>query len=60
VDIAALMDPPITVISRDITRVGQVAAELLLRRINGDKSNGASRQFIPTELVVRESCAPHH
>ena len=60
VDIAALMDPPITVISRDITRVGQVAAELLLRRINGDQSNGASRQFIPTELVVRESCAPHH
>jgi LacI family transcriptional regulator len=54
------MDPPITVISRDIARVGQLAAELLLRRINGDRSQSASRQFIPTELVVRESCAPIH
>lgn len=57
VDLAALMNPPITVISRDITRVGQLAAEILLRRIDGEDSQGSSRQFIPTELVVRESCA---
>jgi len=60
VDIAALMDPPITVISRDIVQVGQAAANILLRRINGDVSNSHSRQFIATELVVRESCAPLH
>ena len=60
VDIAALMDPPITVISRDIVKVGREAAGLLLRRFNGDLSNSHSRQFIPTELVVRESCAPLH
>ncbi len=57
VDIAALMNPAITVISRDIHRAGQLAAELLLRRIHGDSDNGVSQQFIPTELVVRESCA---
>jgi LacI family transcriptional regulator len=57
VDIAALMNPAITVISRDIHRVGQLAAELLLGRIDGDGNRGISRQFVPTELVVRESCA---
>lgn len=56
VDLAALMNPPITVISRDIGRVGQLAGELLIRRMDGDDLQYISRQFITTELVVRESC----
>lgn len=56
VDLAALMNPPITVITRDIYRIGHLAAEFLLRRIDGDDNQSTSRQFIPTELVVRESC----
>lgn len=57
VDLAALTDPPITVISRDIVQVGRLAAELLLRRIAGSKDDNPLCQTMPTELVVRDSCA---
>ena len=56
VDLAALMNPPITVIIRDIQLIGQLAAEQILRRIEGGADSAPSRQSIPTELVVRESC----
>jgi LacI family transcriptional regulator len=56
VDLAVLMNPPITVITRDISLIGQLAAEQLLRRIDGSADPAMSRQSIPTELVVRESC----
>lgn len=56
VDLAALMNPPITVISRDISLIGQLAAEQLLRRIDNSAGSAVSRQSLPTELVVRESC----
>lgn len=56
VDLAALMDPPITVISRDIARVGQLSAELLLRQIDAENGVPSTLQTVPTELFVRESC----
>ena len=34
IDLTVLMNPPITVIARDIERIGGVAAELLLRRMS--------------------------
>jgi LacI family transcriptional regulator len=57
VDLAALMNPPITVIIRDIQLIGQLAAEQILRRIDGSVGSAPSRQSVPTELIVRESCA---
>ncbi len=56
VDLAALMNPPITVIIRDIQLIGQLAADQILRRIDDGSDSAPSRQSIPTELVVRESC----
>ena len=56
VDLAALMNPPITVIIRDIQLIGQMAADQILRRIDDGADSAPSRQSIPTELVVRESC----
>lgn len=49
-----LLDPPLTVISHDLSRVGRVAAERLLDRIDGDRSEPRT-VFVPTELVVRGS-----
>lgn len=57
IDLTQLMNPPITVITRDIRKSGTLAAELLLRRIAGDAGDDAAHQVIPTELLVRESCA---
>ncbi len=57
IDLTALMNPPITVITRDIERIGTLAAELLLRRIAGQPTADYSRQVVSTELLVRESCA---
>jgi LacI family transcriptional regulator len=51
-----LHDPPIAVIRRDTAALGNVAADLLLRRMNG--SDTAGTVVLPTEFVVRPSCAP--
>lgn len=49
-----LLDPPVTVISHDLSRIGRVAAERLFARIDGDESEPRT-VFVPTELVVRGS-----
>lgn len=55
--------PSLTAVDVPAVRMGQVAAELLLRKMTGDRSEG-DRAFEPVELrleetlVVRESTAP--
>jgi LacI family transcriptional regulator len=52
-----LHDPPIAVIRRDTTALGNVAADLLLRRMNGAHRQG--RLYCrPSSSSVRPSCAP--
>ncbi len=58
IDLTVLMNPPITVIARDIERIGRVAAELLLRRMSKTIETDAIKLSIPTELIVRDSCRP--
>ena len=58
IDLTVLMNPPITVIARDIGRIGGLAAELLLRRMSKTMETEAIKLLIPTELIVRESCRP--
>ena len=52
--LADLLDPGITVIAQDPARIGQVAAEVLLRRLDGDRSPTASH-VVPTRLIPRGS-----
>ena len=52
--LADLLDPGITVIAQDPARIGQVAAEVLLRRLDGDRSPTMS-QVVPTRLIPRGS-----
>lgn len=56
VPLAELHTPPITVVSRDMTQMGVVAAELLIERLTDEDASPQVR-MIPTELVVRESTA---
>jgi LacI family transcriptional regulator len=67
VAVAEIHQPQIAVVRRDIPAVGNAAAELLLARLepaDGDRgrteaAESEQRQVIlPTEFVVRPSCAP--
>ncbi len=55
--LSELHSPPITVVDRDNRKQGQIAAELMLERLQG-KDPGPRKVVIPTELVVRESTYP--
>lgn len=49
-----LLDPGLTVIAQDPGAIGRTAAELLFRRLDGDRSPSA-RHVIPTMLITRGS-----
>jgi GntR family transcriptional regulator of arabinose operon len=54
-DLSAHLDPPLTTLAQPFLKVGQTAADLLLRRIKGDR--GYFEQItVPAELVIRSSC----
>lgn len=53
-DWAPLFTPPLTVIRQPTYRLGQLAARLLMRLINGEVIEPP--QPIPVELIIRESC----
>lgn len=53
----SLINPPLTVISQPVYRLGQLAADRLLARVNGDSS--PSVRITPdTQLLLRRSTAP--
>ncbi|GAA3204195.1 LacI family DNA-binding transcriptional regulator [Nonomuraea helvata] len=52
--LAECLDPPLTVVAQDPARMGAEAAELVLSRLDGDRSK-ARRTLVPTRLVVRGS-----
>ncbi len=56
-DLATLVTPQLTVIRWDIGMVGRLAAGRLTARIEGDISP-PQHLIVPTEIVLRESCAP--
>lgn len=51
-----LVDPPITSVIQPIKDIGASAIEILLERINGDKTNLKQALVLPTKLEVRGSC----
>ncbi|WP_188986252.1 LacI family DNA-binding transcriptional regulator [Saccharopolyspora thermophila] len=53
-ELADLLDPPISVIMHDTWELGRSAAELLLARLDGDRSP-PRRIVIPTRLLARGS-----
>jgi len=57
-DLAELGSPPITVIWRDLAQIGRAAADLLVQRLASEEEWRPRRIMLPTELLVRDSCAP--
>lgn len=54
--VAALHEPPISVVRRDMGALGLQAAELLLSQLEGNED---TREIVlPTEFVRRQSCRP--
>jgi LacI family transcriptional regulator len=49
-----MMEPGITVIAQHPERIGKLAAERILARIDGDQSQ-PSTWVVPSELIVRGS-----
>jgi LacI family transcriptional regulator len=56
-DLAELMNPPITVIRWSYSAVGEACAKLVLDRIKSPDMPRRQLRF-PTELLIRNSCAP--
>jgi LacI family transcriptional regulator len=54
IPLADLLEPGITVMAQDPAAMGRAAAELLFRRIDGDRSPSV-HEVIPTRLVTRGS-----
>lgn len=56
IDLAVVIDPPLTTLNVPHRRMGQAAAELLLAMRN--QNDGAAGVELQTEVVVRESLGP--
>jgi GntR family transcriptional regulator of arabinose operon len=56
-DVSAHLDPPLTTMSQPFLQIGQTAADLLLRRVNGERGH-FEQIALQATLVIRESCQP--
>lgn len=57
---AVSTEPELTTVRQPIEQLGQLAVEVLITLIEGGTGNGRPTQRIvlPTELIIRRSCAP--
>lgn len=55
---AALVYPKLTTVRQPLEQMGQVAVKILLELIK-DRSLPPQRVTLPTQLVIRDSCAPY-
>jgi LacI family transcriptional regulator len=53
----SILSPPLTIMWRDMAVFGHKAAELLVSRMQG-YAGPPRRVVLPTELILRRSCAP--
>jgi LacI family transcriptional regulator len=56
--LARMVEPPVTVISRSVTQMGTMAAEMILERLRAGRSQPPQKVVLPTEIVLRGSCGP--
>ena len=54
-EVSAHLDPPLTTMAQPFLKIGRTAAELLLRRINGEQGN-FEQIALGATFAVRESC----
>jgi LacI family transcriptional regulator len=54
ITLSDLLDPGLTVVAQDPSAIGRTAAELLFRRLDGDRSRSV-HHIVPTVLIARGS-----
>jgi LacI family transcriptional regulator len=54
---ALIVHPPLTTVKQPLEQMGRVAAETLLRLIDGDE-DVVTQVVLPTELILRYTCCP--
>lgn len=57
--LASYSNPPLTTIASPKYEAGRLAVQRLIERINGKHAGGARKFILETELILRESTAPH-
>lgn len=57
-DLAQYASPPITSITWDFGETGRRAARMLLERMREETASSTATMFVPTQLTIRQSCAP--
>lgn len=60
---AAHLKPPLTTIDQSIEKMGAMATEMIVKLVEGESpsinlAEEGNLYKIPTQLVIRESCAP--
>jgi LacI family transcriptional regulator len=58
IESAAMSTPLLTTIAKDKYEIGQQAARLLLRRLQGTLPEAPEQAIVPCRLVERQSAAP--
>jgi LacI family transcriptional regulator len=53
--LAEVLDPPLTVMRQPAVAIGESVAQLILERITGERKD-IQRLMLPVELVIRRSC----
>jgi len=49
------IEPPLTMIEQPIERIGQAAARLILKRINGEYADFPTQLKLSTKMIIRDS-----
>jgi len=57
IELAKYVTPALTTVRQDTALLGSQAAEILLATIDGTQQ-GYQALVLPTEVIVRDSCAP--
>lgn len=60
IELAALLDPFLTVMAQPAETFGTLAAQLLIDRIAGRATGRRRRVVLPADLIVRASCGANH
>lgn len=56
VDFFAQLTPAVTAVRQPAIEIGRLAAEILLKNIQGETAPAISKNVLPLTLIVRESC----
>ncbi|MGE5581066.1 MAG: LacI family DNA-binding transcriptional regulator [Bacillota bacterium] len=55
--LAAYLSPPISIINRPTVEMGKIATEMLFERLHEEFTQSPREKVLPTNLIIRGSCA---